>query len=83
MCKRLHPVYRQKQLNGYHLDISKAFDTVPMRRLLHKLEHLGIHGNLNLWIESFVSEILQRAGDSFSEERPVISGIPQGSVLGP
>ncbi|KAJ3654334.1 hypothetical protein Zmor_013529 [Zophobas morio] len=37
-------------------DFSKPFDHVPKRRLLHKLQHLGLRGNLLKWIGSFLSE---------------------------
>ncbi|KAJ3645766.1 hypothetical protein Zmor_023399 [Zophobas morio] len=68
-----------------YLDFSKAFDKVPKRRLLHKLKHLGIRGNLLGWIDSFLSDRTFRVkvGDGFSRSVDVVSGVPQGSVLGP
>ena len=43
-----------KQLDVITLDFSKAFDTVPHRRLLGKLHHYGIKGNLLMWTEEFL-----------------------------
>ena len=68
-----------------YFDFSKAFDTVPHQRLLKKLKCYGIKGQVFKWIESFLkgrSQVVKVNGkESFPE--PVISGIPQGSVLGP
>ncbi|PIK55642.1 putative RNA-directed DNA polymerase from mobile element jockey-like [Apostichopus japonicus] len=67
------------------MDFSKAFDVVPHRRLLMKLEHLGIRHNTNRWIEDFLSNRTQNViidGES-STSSPVFSGVPQGTVLGP
>jgi len=66
------------------LDFSKAFDRVPHQRLLRKLDHYGIRGLTHSWISSFLHGRTQRVlvqGQS-SDEAPVISGVPQGSVLG-
>ena len=41
------------------LDFSKAFDKVPHRRLLTKLDHYGIRGSLLNWFESFVTQRTQ------------------------
>jgi hypothetical protein len=38
------------------LDFSKAFDTVPHRKLLHKLSHYGIDGNLLKWLSPFLTK---------------------------
>ena len=67
------------------LDFSKAFDTVPHRRLLAKLKHLGIRGDIHSWITQFLQDRTQRVvvdGES-SERVHVASVVPQGTVLGP
>ena len=64
---------------------SKAFDCVPHRRLIGKLELYGIKGTLLNWIKAFHNGRTQvvKVNGSESISSFVLSGIPQGSVLGP
>ena len=69
----------------FFLDFKKAFDSVPHRLLIHKLKQFGISGCLLHWISDFLSDRYQqvRVEEDLSERAPVLSGVPQGSVLGP
>ena len=68
-----------------YFDFKKAFDTLCHNKLLSKLESYGICGNLLSWIKSYLGGRSQsvRIGEAISAPLPVISGVPQGSVLGP
>jgi ribonuclease P/MRP protein subunit RPP40 len=68
-----------------YLDFSKAFDCVPHRRLIGKLESYGVTGNILKWIKAFLSGRNQvvKVNGAESKSSSVISGVPQGSVLGP
>ncbi|KAK3872353.1 hypothetical protein Pcinc_022570 [Petrolisthes cinctipes] len=68
-----------------YLDFSKAFDKVDHGVLLHKLRNLGISGQLGLWVSAFLTNRTQfvAVSGAMSSVSSVLSGVPQGSVLGP
>ena len=74
-----------KQIDVAILDFSKAFDTVPHRKLLYKLKNYGINGPVHTWLSNFLTKRTMKVvleGES-SDEVLVESGVPQGTVLGP
>ena len=74
-----------KQTDLIMIDFTKAFDKVPHRRLLHKLDYYGIRGSTHKWINSWISGRSQQVvlDSQAPDPVPVLSGVPQGSVLGP
>ena len=67
------------------LDIAKAFDTVDHKLLLQKLFHFGVADKVLNWFSNHLSERQQRVlvHGATSDSLPVMSGVPQGSILGP
>ena len=76
----------QRKVDVILLDFSKAFDTVPHQRLLQKKLHkYGIRNHTLNWISSFLTNITNHVvvNGSTSNVESVLSGVPQGRVLGP
>lgn len=82
ICKALD---EGKEVRAVFCDISKAFDRVWHRGLLHKLSSIGISGPLLSWFESYLSNRKQRVvyANTTSAWSSVNAGVPQGSILGP
>jgi len=74
-----------KAMEVIYLDFAKAFDKVDHGIVLHKLRTLGITGQLAKWICCFLQNRKQLIAidGTLTPETNVISGVPQGSVIGP
>ena len=66
-------------------DVRKAFDSVPHALLLQKMRELGLDPYLIRWIQNYLLHRQQHVAidGHDSHSLPVVSGVPQGSVLGP
>ena len=73
------------QTDVIYFDISKAFDTVSHSILLNKLWSISITGTLWSWFKEYLSNHYQRVtiNNLLSNSLPVVSDVPQGSILGP
>jgi len=67
------------------MDFSKAFDKVDHHKLVHKLKHMGVNPYITTWIKDFLQNRSQQVlvENKVSHSLPVLSGVPQGSVVGP
>ena len=79
--------YKNSKLNtiALYIDLKKAFDTVNHSILLGKLKSLKIVGNVLKWLKTYLlnrKQTTQLFGQ-ISKEEEVLTGVPQGSILGP
>ena len=74
-----------KEVGTVFFDLTKAFDSVPHQLLLTKLKELGLSPFLVKCVANYLTRRVQSVviGGASSCPLPVLSGVPQGSVLGP
>ena len=74
-----------KYCTGVFADLKKAFDTVDHNILLRKLDYNGIRGIANEWFCSYLKKRKQFVSiqNNMSSIKGILTGVPQGSVLGP
>ena len=67
------------------MDLSKAFDIINHDLFLSKLKAYGFNENSVSFIRSYLTNRYQRTkiGSTFSDWNKIITGVPQGSILGP
>ena len=73
---------RGMQIDVIFMDFAKAFKKIPHQRLIQKY---GITGPVNTWVEKFMKDRKQHMAYEgiYSDQIPVISGVPKGSVIVP
>ena len=81
----LKALENNENIDSVYLDFAKAYDKVDHGILLHKLKKIGISGRIGRWLLNFLSDREQEVMVRGRKSRTflLISGVPQGSVLGP
>ncbi|EYC13222.1 hypothetical protein Y032_0044g1043 [Ancylostoma ceylanicum] len=68
-----------------YFDFAKAFDRVSIGKLLLKIDALGFHPKITMWLKEFLNDrtFQVNVNGVFSDVRKATSGVPQGGVLSP
>ena len=76
---------KHKIPTNFYIDLSKAFDSLRHEILLDKLTYYGVTNPAKKLIESYLSNRMQfvQIGNKVSTMKPVLTGVPQGSIIGP
>jgi hypothetical protein len=74
-----------QMVGAVYIDLTKAFDTVGHGILLHKLQEYGVGGRELMWFTNYLFNRNQvvSIGKAISAKQQLLSGVPQGSILGP
>ena len=85
MDEVLKALENKKNVDVVYLDFAKAFDKVDHKILMKKVYKFGIRGKLYEWIKNFLENRYQQVlvDGVLSRKEKVISGVPQGTVIGP
>lgn len=80
-----HNFDKTVQTDIIYLDFSRCFDSVSHPKLIHKLSCIGFRGSALAWLRNFLHNRTQqvRVDNVTSHSCDVISGVPQGTILGP
>ena len=83
--KITHSLSQKEHVIGVFMDLSKAFDTLDHKTLIHKLKSYGIRGLALAWFADYLMNRKQYVFfDSTESKKSIITcGVPQGSILGP
>ena len=86
LCDSIRRNMDAGQLTGaIFIDFRKAFDTLDHKVLLDKLQLFGIYDSEHRWMTDYLTDRTQSVfvGGVLSCPQQVVSGVPQGSILGP